>query len=220
MADAVLSYDEICRREGVRLRQGMAFGLGGSYSVVLTSSRPDAPYRDRVEDSGTTLIYEGHDIPRGPSWPDPKLTDQPLEFASGAPTQNGRFHAAAQLARLGRRPPERVRVYEKIRPGIWSDDGLFDLVDSWSGRDEHRAVWMFKLVAVDDEGRPGRRLIPTGLKPEVWARDRGKCSTCGSADGLRFVPVGGGTPLRAADVRLVCERHEPAEGGRIGPGGP
>jgi hypothetical protein len=52
----VVSYLEMCRREGTSLQRGMNFGLGGNHSVVLRSVRLNAPYKDRLEDNGTTLI--------------------------------------------------------------------------------------------------------------------------------------------------------------------
>src|SRR4026207_880434 len=114
----------MCRREGTSLQQGMNFGLGDNHSVILMSLRPNAPYRDRLEDGGTTLVYEGHDRPKGASCPNPKVGDQPLKYPPGGPTQNGKFHAAAQAAKQNARPPERVRVYEKLRPGIWDYNGV------------------------------------------------------------------------------------------------
>ena len=36
------------------------------------------------------------------------------------------------------------KVYEKIKPGIWSDNGYFHLVDSWMESDGHRKVFKFK----------------------------------------------------------------------------
>lgn len=218
----------MCRREGASLQQGMNFGLGGNHSVILMSVRPNAPYRDRLEDSGTTLVYEGHDMPKGASCPNPKVVDQPLRCPGGGPTQNGKFYSAAQAAKLGQRPPERVRVYEKIRPGIWSYNGVFHLVDSWSERDELRTVCKFKLLAVEGEGdfeqpvllnAERRRLIPTHIKLEVWRRDGGKCSMCGATDELHFdhiLPFAkGGTSLTAANVQLLCARHNLAKRDRI-----
>src|ERR1700682_2424369 len=120
----------MCRREGTSLQAGMNFGLGGDHSVILMSVRPNAPYRDRIEDGGTTLIYEGHDQPRGPYVPNPKLVDQLGALPTGSFSQHGKLHRAAQDAKAGRRLPERVRVYEKIKPGIWSYNGIFHLVDS------------------------------------------------------------------------------------------
>jgi hypothetical protein len=198
----------------------MNFGVGGSHSVILMSVRPNAPYRDRIEDDGTTLVYEGHDQPRSPNLPNPKLADQLERLPTGNFTQNGKFHQAAQDAKAGRRKPERVRVYEKIRPGIWSDNGIFHLVDSWTERDEHRRVYKFRLEAVQGEEdfsqpppeRPApRRIIPTAVKLEVWKRDGGKCIICGASNELHFdhdVPFSrGGTSVTAANVQLLCARH-------------
>ena len=67
------------------------------------SVRPNAPYRDRLEDGGSTLIYEGHDQPKGPNAPNPKVLDQPGLSPSGGLTQNGKFHRAAQDAKKGLR---------------------------------------------------------------------------------------------------------------------
>src|SRR5215471_2940464 len=112
MSDNIISYIEMCRREGTSLQHGMNFGLGGNHSVILMSIRPNAPYRDRLEDGGTTLMYEGHDLPKSATCSDPKGVDQPERLPSGGLTRNGKFHTAAQLAKRGEREPERVRVYE------------------------------------------------------------------------------------------------------------
>ncbi len=218
----------MCRREGVSLQRGMNFGLGGNHSVILMSVRPNAPYRDRLEENGTILIYEGHDQPRGARCANPKLIDQPERYPSGRLTQNGKFHQAAQLFKSGERAPERVRAYEKIRAGIWSYNGVFHLVDSWSERDAHRAVFKFKLIAVegeDDFARPAyidaerRRIIPTAVKLEVWKRDGGKCRLCDRSDELHFdhiVPFSkGGTSLTVENVQLLCARHNLEKSNRI-----
>ena len=64
MANEIISYLEMCGREGTSLQRGMNFGLRDDHSVLLMSVRPSAPYQDRLVDDGTTLIYEGHDEPR------------------------------------------------------------------------------------------------------------------------------------------------------------
>src|SRR3954454_8629524 len=151
MVNDIISYIEMCRREGASLQAGMNFGLGGNHSVILMSIRPNAPYRDRLEDAGSTLIYEGHDHPRVPSCPNPKVVDQPERFPTGNLTQNGKFHSAAKEHKRGGRAPERVRVYEKIRTGIWSYNGVFHLIDSWREDDEHRQVFKYRLVAVEGD---------------------------------------------------------------------
>lgn len=220
MSDNIIPYIEMCLREGVSLQQGMNFGLGGNHSVILMSVRAGAPYRDRLEDGGSTLIYEGHDQPRRTSSPNPKTLDQVDRLPSGRPTQNGKFFEAAQAFKRGARLPERVRVYEKIRPGIWSYNGVFHLEDSWTDHDGHRTVFKFRLAAVegeDDLARPARvdaerrRIIPTNVKLEVWKRDAGKCTLCGATDELHFdhiLPFSkGGTSVTAENVQLLCARH-------------
>jgi hypothetical protein len=79
------------------------------------SVRPSAPYRDRLEEDGSVLIYEGHDEPRTKLGPHPKEVDQPEQTPGGTLTENGLFLRAAQQFKRGVRPPERVRVYEKLR---------------------------------------------------------------------------------------------------------
>ena len=220
VSDNIISYIEMCRRENASLQAGMNFGLARSHSVILMSLRPNARYRDRLEDGGTTLIYEGHDQPRTPACPNPKVVDQLERTPFGNLTQNGKFHAAAHAAKAGHRTPERVRAYEKIRPGIWAYNGVFHLVDSWSETDENRRVFKFKLIAVEDEedltstpvSTPvRRRVIPTAVKLAVWKRDGGKCVECGAADELHFdhdLPWSrGGTSITEANVQLLCARH-------------
>jgi len=224
MTDNVIAYIEMCRREGASLQQGMNFRLRGEYSIILMSVRANAPYRDRLEDSGTTLIYEGHDQPQRPGAPDVKGLDQLLEAPTGSLTQNGKFFKAATEYKTNTRLPERVRVYEKLRAGIWSYNGIFHLVDAWMEADERRRVCKFRLVAVegeDDFSQPvrldaeRRRIIPTQVKLEVWKRDAGKCAMCGATDELHFdhiVPFSrGGTSLTSANVQLLCARHNLAK---------
>jgi len=220
MANEIISYLDMCNREDASLQRGMNYSLNGGHSVILMSLRPNAPYRDRLEDDGSTLIYEGHDHPRGPECPDPKVVDQLELTRSGRTTQNGRFYQAAHEYRAGKRSPEIVRVYEKIRQGIWSYNGVFELIDAWQESDDVRQVFKFKLIAVEDdhgvpivrEGvHPRRRVIPTSVKLVVWRRDGGRCVECGSTDELHFdhiVPFSkGGTSVRPENVQLLCARH-------------
>jgi hypothetical protein len=154
----------------------------------------------------------------------PKRVDQPEYTASGRPTQNGLFWKAAQETKAGLRPPERVRVYEKLRQGIWSYNGVFHLVDTWRQESRGRQVFKFKLIAVEGEedlnspvrtDAVRRRVIPTHVKLEVWKRDGGKCVICGATDELHFdhiVPYSkGGTSLVAENIQLLCARHNIAK---------
>ncbi len=220
MANEIISYFEACQREGGSLQKGMNFRRGKTYSVILMSVRPNAPYRDRVENDGSTLIYEGHDVPRTPGITDPKTLDQPEYTYTHLLTENGKFHKAAQDFKQGLRDPELVKVYEKIKAGIWSYNGLFELVDAWREYDGKRQVFKFKLIAIEDiepgtfslaTTLPQRRIIPTAVKLEVWKRDGGKCVECGATTELHFdhiIPYSkGGTSITAENVQLLCARH-------------
>jgi hypothetical protein len=228
LSDNIIPYLEMCRREGASLQRGMNFGLGGNHSVILMSLRANAPYRDRLEEEGTILIYEGHDYAKGPGCKNPKAVDQPEHYPSGVLTQNGKFHEAAQAYKNKTRTPERVRVYEKIHSGIWSYNGVFHLVDSWRENDRARSVFKFKLVAVEgdeDFNVPPqreiqrRRVIPTAVKLAVYQRDRGRCVVCGATDELHFdhdLPWSkGGTSITEENVQLLCARHNLEKRDRI-----
>jgi hypothetical protein len=220
MPNEIISYLEMCQREGCSLQRGMNFQIGHNHSVILMSVRHNAPYADRFEDDGSTIIYEGHDLPRSSNNPDPKFVDQPSRTPQGAFTQNGKFHEAAQSFKQGEGLPERVRVYEKIKQGIWSYNGVFHLVDSWQESIDGRNVFKFKLVAVEGEenfSEPAsknpvtRRLIPTSVKLKVWQRDGGKCVVCGAKDDLHFdhiIPYSkGGSSTTPENIQLLCGRH-------------
>jgi hypothetical protein len=150
MPNEIISYLEMCQREGVSLQRGMNYRIRGDYSVILMSLRPNAPYQDKLEGDGTILIYEGHDSPHTISIPNPKNNNQPQFTHSGTLTENGKFHLAAQEYKQGLRDPEKVKVYEKIHSGIWSYNGLFHLIDSWKESDGSREVFKFKLAVVND----------------------------------------------------------------------
>ncbi|HEY0427747.1 MAG TPA: HNH endonuclease [Pyrinomonadaceae bacterium] len=205
----------------------MNFRIGRSYSVILMSTRKNAPYKDEIIEDGTVLIYEGHDIPKNPYNLNPKEVDQSEKNFTGSLTQNGKFHKAAQDYKNNLRAAELVKVYEKIRDGIWSYNGIFELIDSWIENDSQRHVFKFKLVAIEDidltsetiELHERRRIIPTEIKLEVWKRDEGKCVECGAKDELHFdhiLPFSkGGTSIKTENVQLLCARHNLAKSNKI-----
>lgn len=227
MANEIISYMEMCVREKASLQRGMNFQLGGNYSVILMSTRKNAPYKDEIADDGTILIYEGHDIPKNQFNLNPKEVDQPEKSFVGTLTQNGKFYKAAQDYKKGLREAELVKVYEKIRDGIWSYNGIFELIDSWTENDGKRNVFKFKLTAIEDLDlateshtiHERRRIIPTEIKLEVWKRDAGKCVTCGAEDELHFdhiLPFSkGGTSIKTENVQLLCARHNLAKSDKI-----
>ncbi len=215
-------------REGRNLQAGMNFHVRPGYSIFLMSTRANAPYKDRWDAERGCLIYEGHDAPRHKGAPDPKTIDQPLEFPSGKPTQNGRFYAAAKRTAAGDAGSEEVRVYEKLDSGVWSDKGMFYLIDADCVDRDRRRVIEFYLWPVGDEvgkhrpelqDMPHTRLIPTRVKVAVWKRDRGQCVMCGAKQNLHYdhdLPFSkGGTSLSADNVRILCAKHNLAKSDRI-----
>ncbi len=211
------------------LQHGMNFRTRGGTSVILMSVRPGAPYNDRVEQDGRILVYEGHDVPSNEAR-DPKSVDQQPRTPRGTLTRNGLFFGAAKLHHVGKAEPELVRVYEKVKQGIWVYNGLFRLLDAWTEKNkaENRKVFKFRLeitnadaakrrrpVAPDDESR----MIPTAVKLAVWKRDKGCCRLCRSDKNLHFdhiIPWSkGGSSLTADNIQLLCAKHNLAKHDRI-----
>jgi hypothetical protein len=226
----VISYLDMCHEEGVNLQRGMNFRLRNNLSVILMSLRTDAPYADRVEDNGRILIYEGHDNPRAIGGPAPKTVDQPMRNSYGSLTQNGLFYKAAVEFKRGMREPELVKVYEKIRRGNWTFNGIFKLIDAGQEQSGTRQVFKFKLeltnrtntgngVPVIHSEIDHNRIIPASVKVEVWKRDKGRCVMCGSKDNLHFdhvIPYSkGGSSLVAENIQLLCARHNLAKRDKI-----
>jgi hypothetical protein len=227
-AGEVISYLEMCQAWSTSLQRGMNFHLRPDRSVVLMSRRANAPYRDRIEEDGRVLIYEGHDLSKTTQTPDPKSVDQPRTSPNGALTQNGLFECAAKQAKKGSSTPEIVAVYEKIHAGIWSFNGFFLLTDAWTESDGRRNVFKFRLELIESEDQSIRqsvnppaheRLIPSAVKLEVWQRDKGQCVLCGSKENLHFdhdLPYSkGGSSLTAANIRLLCAKHNLSKGAKI-----
>jgi hypothetical protein len=211
----IISYPEMVAREKASLQKGMNFGIRPGYSIILMSIRRGAPYHDRIDFERNVLIYEGHDVARSRSV-DPKKVDQPMTRPTGTLTENGKFYKAARDALAGKKRPERVRVYEKIQRGVWSDKGFFDLVDAEIVERGGRRVFDFFLRPVQerafrkDAELPASRLIPTEVKIAAWKRDHGRCVLCKATDNLQYdhdLPYSrGGTSISVVNVRLLCVR--------------
>jgi len=224
----VISYIEMCQAWSASLQRGMNFHIRPDCSLILMSRRSNAPYRDSVEEEGRVLIYEGHDVSRTSKNPSPKTIDQPRVTPGGKLTQNGLFEQAALLAKSCKAHPEVVAVYEKIHDGIWAFNGFFLLQDAWTESDGSRLVFKYRLELVEsDSGSAAQnasdlvhnRVIPSAVKLEVWQRDKGRCVLCGSEDNLHFdhdLPYSkGGSSLTAANIRLLCARHNLSKGAKI-----
>ena len=221
----VISYWEMCQAEGASLQRGMNYRLRGRSTVILMSLRKNAPYADRVEENGKVLIYEGHDVPRKIN-ASPKLVDQEMYDDVKKLTQNGLFFHAAKEFKEGNRTPEMIKVYEKIRDGIWSYDGVFKLTDAWTEESKGRKVFKFRLEITDQGERmetqthvDHNRLIPKEVKIEVWKRDKGRCVNCGSAENLHFdhiIPFSkGGSSLNSKNIQILCSKCNLAKHDKI-----
>lgn len=219
----VIRYVDMTIAEGFSIQRGMNFNVANKdYGIILMSVRANAPYADRFEDDGTTIIYEGHDVQQNYAYGrNPKLLDQPMVLPSGALTENGKFYFAAQQYKSHTKPVKLIKVYEKIKDGIWVYNGFFNLVDAWLEKSGPRQVFKFKLEMVDDPGEEEQtasapsiselehnRLIPTSVKVEVWKRDKGRCVYCGSNVNLHYdhiIPFSkGGSSTTAANIQLLC----------------
>lgn len=223
----IISYFEMCRREQFNLQRGMNFRCNPRYSVLLMSTQKNSPYQDAITPDGKTLLYEGEDVKRSTLIVDPKILDQQEYTEAGSLTQNGKFRLAVKQYQEGKEP-EPVRVYEKIKSGVWSYNGLFDLIDSWIEHDGKRNVFKFKLILRQQQTTKNTpenfqseqsRIIPSQVKVEVWKRDQGRCVICGSATELHFdhiIPFSkGGSSVVAENIQLLCARHNLVKSNKI-----
>jgi hypothetical protein len=205
------------------LQKGMNFRVKPNYSIILMSVRKGAPYKDKWHENTGLLEYEGHDEPkRGSS--NPKKIDQPLKYASGKLTENGKFYEAASEYKKDKIKAEIVQVYEKISQGVWCDRGRYELIDAKIVFEGQRNVFKFflkpsKTPNAKEPLLKQTRIIPTSIKVEVWKRDEGKCVICGSNKNLHFdhdVPFSkGGSSITAKNVRLLCAKHNLMKSNKI-----
>ncbi len=223
----VIRYADLVNEEGFSIQRGMNFNVQGkNYAIILMSVRENAPYADKVEDDGTTIIYEGHNIQKNHNAtgkPEDEV-DQPFITPNNTLTENGKFLKAVMDYKEHNAEPKIIKVYEKIKSGIWVYNGFFHLIDAYNHFDGKRNVFKFKLKMIEDDqsgisiNKPHinelelehNRLIPTSVKVEVYARDKGKCVKCGSTKNLHYdhiLPFSkGGSSTTAKNIQLLCAK--------------
>ena len=214
----VISYHQLVINEGgTQVQKGMNFAIKKTYSIVLMSSEKNAPYNDRMLEDGV-IEYEGHDATKNDSY-NKKEVDQPIANKTGTLTENGKFLQAADNFKEGKRDPALIKVYRKIRKGVWVDMGFYDLIDGFIKFDGKRNVFRFLLKPNTNEIDQDpeyidllhNRQIPGEVQREVYERDKGMCKICGSTDNLHFdhiLPFSkGGSSKVSKNIQLLCARH-------------
>ena len=221
----IIRYVDMTIEEGMNLQRGMNYNIQGkAYHIILMSVRPNAPYADEWIEEENTIIYEGHDVQKNYNYTDLPCdqVDQPMNTPSGGLTENGKFYEAAMHHKNDDAKAEVVKVYEKIRDGIWVYNGFFKLVDAWIQKSGSRNVFKFKLVMIElgeEENKKAfdvsnlamehNRLIPSSVKTLVWVRDKGRCVKCGSDKNLHYdhiIPFSkGGSSKDANNIQLLCQ---------------
>lgn len=115
---------------------------------------------------------------------------------------------------------------------MWVDMGYYDLTDVFERQVSTevggtRRVFRFWLKPVLDANitedelvdLAHNRMIPGDVQREVYERDGGKCTQCGSTDNLHFdhiLPFSkGGSSKTASNIQLLCARHNLMKGNRF-----
>ena len=222
----IISYHQLTTQEGgLQVQKGMNFGVKGNYSIVLMSTAKNAPYEDEVFDDGV-IEYEGHDAPKSTQY-DKKLVDQPSHTSTGKLTENGKFLKAVDDYKTYKRSAAKIQVYRKIKPGVWVDMGFYELIDGYQRHNGARNVFKFLLKPIYDYDPSNEdyidivhdRQIPGDIQREVYERDNGKCTQCGSNENLHFdhiIPFAkGGSSKVASNIQLLCARHNLSKGAKF-----
>ena len=189
------------------------------------STAKNAPYVDEVFDDGV-IEYEGHDAPKSNDY-NKKMVDQPAYTKTGRLTENGKFLKAVDDFKKFKRNAAKIQVYRKIKPGVWVDMGFYDLMDGYQRNDGNRNVFKFLLNPIFDFDSDGEdfqdivhdRQIPGDVQREVYERDKGQCTKCGSTENLHFdhiIPFSkGGSSKTASNIQLLCAKHNLKKGAKF-----
>ena len=199
----IISASELSVREGMNLQKGMNFRDGGEQLSVFLVLPREGEYTDTWDEARMRYSYEGHDsVAEGAAG---RADDQLLVYASGKPTENGKFYKAANAYKDGMRgEPLQVQIYEKLDPGVYFDKGIFNLVDATYGKadGDTRKVARFYLTPADAALAPDERIacvermLPASVKARIWKEGQGRCAICGEQSSLHFTAT-----------QLLCAVH-------------
>ena len=153
----------------------MNFRDGGNQLSVFLVLPREGKYTDTWDETAMRYGYEGHDsVAEGAAG---RTDDQLLMYASGKPTENGKFYKAANAYKDGMRAePLQIQIYEKLDPGVYFDKGIFNLNDATYGKIEgdSRKVARFYLTPADAALAPeervawAERMLPASIKAMIW----------------------------------------------------
>lgn len=208
-----LSYKQMCQTEGKgQITRGIYFQKDKDYSLIFMSRRKSATYKDRLMKSDFLVEYSGSNF-KGQA-----DKDQRERNAAGKLTANGMLKEAARKYINGEANPRKVKIYEKVKCGLWLYRGVFLLVMYRYIEEGGRKV--FKFYFKPEEGKaqapkPKRRenagAISAEVKQEVYNRDGGSCAICGSKEELSFdhiIPISkGGAFNSVSNLQLLCMKH-------------
>ena len=142
-------------------------------------------------------------------------------------TENGKFLKAVDDFKKFKRNAAKIQVYRKLKPGVWVDMGFYDLMDGYQRNDGNRNVFKFLLKPIFDFDSDGEdfqdivhdRQIPGDVQREVYERDNGQCTQCGSTENLHFdhiIPFSkGGSSKTASNIQLLCAKHNLKKGAKF-----
>lgn len=103
-----------------------------------------------------------------------------------------------------------LRLYDEIKSGY--DDRLL------APKPIHAKVELHDLLP-QITTNPPRQPIPKSVQREVWRRDEGKCTECGSKINLEYdhiIPLSKGGSNTARNIQLLCESCNRKKSNKIG----